>query len=252
MRSLLSIALLLLLASCSKETSVVDTYPKTPPLRVSGLTDLVIERSPFRNAGRYPQQQLNLQVLYGFGDARKVQLSVEPVAGIGTRFSVAAGYPDFSTLLLLTDSLQAPAGNYEMRLTAQSDSGVAQTLKFNLRLAGDTSCAGYFAGKTYRVYNNCLPQGNTLEGARLERIAPGNDTLLLTNFRADGLSLRIVTDCNQQAVSIPTQTIGSSTFSGRGTLQLVYGNPPATPYFQLVETTAGGNVITCGYGLQMR
>jgi hypothetical protein len=77
----------------------------------------------------------------------------------------------------------------------------------------------------------CPQQPTIKNGARLDRIAPGNDTLLLTGFRGDGLALKMVMDCNQKFVFVPSQTIGGSSFSGTGTIELVYVNPPAKPVF---------------------
>ena len=99
--------LLLSLASCSKETRVINTYPAKLPFRVNGVNDLTIQRNPFRNY--LSQEELIVRVLYGFGDKRSVKLSVEDsYAGICTRLTVTNGYPDFASSLLLTDSLKAP------------------------------------------------------------------------------------------------------------------------------------------------
>ena len=243
---------LLLLASCSKETTVINTYPPVVPFRVSGINDLVLNRDPFQNSSTPSYNYFFIQVYNGNGSVRHVQLSVNAIPGIGTKFSVTGGTPDFYSSLSFTDSLTAPVGTYPMQVTATPDSGAARLFKFNLQIAGDTFCAPYFNGKEYRSYRQCNGGAQDMyEGARLERIEPDKDTLLLSHFRSDGLALKLVINCQKQTLSIPQQRVGSNTYIGTGTLALTYNSMfpvTAVPTFTLIERTASGSTY-CDYSL---
>ena len=145
-----------------------------------------------------------------------------------------------------------------MHLTAQPDSGKAQILKFNLNLVGDPGCVAFFAGKTYRSVTYCPQQGATYEGARMERVNPGNDTLFISNFRPGSPSLKGLISCDIRTISIPTQIINGITYIGSGSVSINNGSnfPTSNPQqvnvtFQLAETDAGGNISVCSYSLQM-
>ncbi len=237
-------------ASCKKEQVIVNTEPAKPPFRVAGLADVTIERNPFNNQA--VAAFLGLNVRYEYGDQKRVSLSIADLpAGMKDSFSVRSGYPDFNSQVTLYDQ-GVQAGSYTAKLVAKADGdSTAMNYPFNITVKGDTSCAGFFGGKTYETTNTC--SGNIPYSVSSLRPNTASDTLVLNNYRNDGSGLRVLINCRSRQVTVPTQIINNNRIvQGYGQLVNNGSSTPDMVYLSLMEQDTQGNTTNCSYSLRLK
>ena len=252
MRKVLFAAGLLALgfSSCTKEQTIINTEPAKPPYRVSGLSDVTVSRNPFYGSSLLGQ--LNFGVHYEYGDQKRVMLHLENLpAGIKDSFSVRSGYPDFSTSVTLYDRGVA-TGTYAAKLVAHAaGDSVKMDYPFNITVQGDTSCTGYFAGKTLKANSSCSGTTTPEYTASISQTNTGSDTLVIRNYKNNGTDLKVVINCRIQIVSVPDQIISNNLVLGSGQLISSSGLPDNI-YLSLSEQDSQGNTTFCTYFFEFK
>ncbi|RYD51509.1 MAG: hypothetical protein EOP52_10995 [Sphingobacteriales bacterium] len=204
------------LASCTKEYTTVNVAgePYRPAFRVSGISDLTFEKTPFGNPSLV---YMPLQVVYDHGESQKVTLQLSGVPqGIRDTMPISSGYPDFSTNAIFYYE-GAANGDYPIKLSAKADTGKAQEYSFTIKVKGDTSCSGYLTGTPYRTTSTCSGGAASFENT-LSKNGTGGDTMYINNFENNNSALMCLISCRMSQINIPNQVLMGSTYSGYGYL----------------------------------
>jgi hypothetical protein len=240
-------AALALLASCTKEYTTVNVSgePARPAFRVSGITDVTFEKTPF---GNLAMAYMPLQVTYVHGESQRVNLELSGMPqGIRDSLQIASGYPDFNTSALFFYE-NAPNGSYPVKLSAKADTGKTQEYNFQIKVTGDTSCSGYLTNATYRTSSFCTGSGAQYT-TTLSKNGAAGDTMYVNNLENTNLALKCLITCRSSQITIPNQIVGNSTYSGSGYLN---GGPTAgtTISMYIYKTDNATRVTTsCSYSL---
>ncbi len=236
--------LLLCVSSCKKEEDNAPTY------RLSGLSDLVVDRNPFeKNAGGIPSQ-LPFGVQQDRGARKSVQFSVDALpAGLTASFEKKSGIPDFSNSLFLTDK-GAAAGEYMPVLKLQTEGAAeAKSFPFRVTLRGYGSCPAYFANRTLAatyVSQNQGPRINFKAATLLQ--SDNSDTVIIRNFNNQGTDLKVVFDCPNYKLVVPEQFAGSSIIQSYN-YYITRGNDGVSNGFFFGVQEWGPNNVQSNYGL---
>ncbi len=244
---LVATAALALLASCTKEYTTVNVSgePARPAFRVSGITDVTFEKTPFGNPA---MAYMPLQVTYVHGESQRVSLELSGIPeGIRDSLQIASGYPDFNTSALFFYE-NASNGSYPVKLSAKADTGKVQEYNFQIKVTGDTSCSGYLTGTTYRTSSSCTGSGATYTSTLSKNGAAG-DTMYVNNLENTNLALKCLITCRSSQITIPSQVVGNSTYAGYGYLN--FGSTGGVGIGMYIYKTDNTTRITtnCSYSL---
>lgn len=90
------------------------------------------------------------------GSAGKITLSVSGLPEkIGYNFSTLSGTADFNSVLHLNIAYAAPAGTYDLLITATSESGMTSTHTIKLKIDTAVDCRLAMVGFYVKVSNQC-------------------------------------------------------------------------------------------------
>ncbi len=242
-------AALALLASCTKETTqiIVPTEPYRPPFRVSGVGNVILEKTPYNIR---PFFRMPLQVSYIHGDAQRVLLQFSGVPqGVRDSLSVPDGYPDFTTEAMFSYE-SATNGLYPVKLGAKTDTGKLYEYTFNLTVKGDTSCSGYLTSGSYDAFSPCNTAQPTYYKATMTQNGRGGDTLYVNNFENNSTALLCKVNCRLGTISIPVQTIGGNEYSGYGNVSAgSFGGGVGITLYLQKRNTGSSTTTSCEYFL---
>lgn len=163
-------ALLLFIISCKKQDSeqAFVSDPNNPQVRVSGFSDVVVERSPFR-----PERVLATRafsVLHRYGSSPLLMLGTEGLpVGLTASFSVDHARPSFSDTISFMDN-GVPAGTYNPSLLLMPQQGDTLRYPFKIEIIGDTVCNNYFLNRKWKAYSKCYETISALYTAQVTQI----------------------------------------------------------------------------------
>lgn len=203
--------------SCTKPT--VNNYINsgTPSFTVEGITNLTFINNNTYSASMY------LSVQYNDSAQSLVTLSLSGLpSGLTIDTSwVSSGYPTFSTSLVIFDSTLAGAtpGVYTVNLNATTASGITRSYPFRITVKAATPCTSAVTGK----YNLCQTCSSSIYYTD-SVYADGNvaNKIWFNNFDNTGQKVFGLLTCSNGTITIPSQTIGSYTFSGSGSFGSMY------------------------------
>ncbi len=234
------LAPLFFLVSCKRnEEQTYVSDPARPQVRVSGLLDAVMQRTPF--GIKESRVDVDFLVKQEAGAYRKVTLGMEGVpAGLRYAFSTDTGVPDFpDTVSFLNGGISS--GDYQPTLLLTPEGGDAQRYPIRLKVTGDTVCSTYFLNKRWTAKSKCNYVESPPYTVQIKRLG-NTDTLQVFNFDNNGDTLKIWVDCRQIRVIVPPQTIGGKQVDGQG-------NPFRTEY---PTTTIYGGTFPNGLGIGVK
>ncbi len=203
--------------SCKKTTNNTTTLaPAQPSFIVTGVSDLQMQNSVLQYAG------MNITVQYSDSAQETVTLSLSALPpGIAMDSTwVSSGIPTYYTMLTLFDTTLASAipGNYPMTLKATTASGKVKSYSFNLKVKAAPDCAGGFTG-SYSVASDCLTTSYH-DSVTADATVPNK--IWFNNMNNTGNKVYGLFSCTSSEITIPTQTVGSLTYSGTGNVSGVH------------------------------
>jgi hypothetical protein len=228
----ITIAVAGLYAACTKTTNnTTVTGPATPAFTVSGIHEIDFVNNGIETAS------MPLTIQYGDSAQENVTLSLSALpAGIAMDTGwLTNGIPTFSTQITLYDTTQAGAtlGTFPMTLTAKGAFTGTKTFSFNIKVTPQPPCTSFLVGK----YTNCFDGCTTSSSYTDSVYADPNVTnrIWFTNLGGMGIKIYGNYNCSSEQITIPSQTVGSVTYSGSG--EGYYGSSSKTIFLDLFNGT---------------
>lgn len=238
---LLAFAFLVTFASACKKEDDEPSIPYVPPYRVSGLTDISIQKYA---VGADPYE-MYVQVEYENGDQERVTLSLEGIPdGLEDSMINTSGYPSFMSRIILVDSGVAE-GTYTPRLVVTGERSGRREFPFNVRMLAVPDCSTPMLGN-YTTTSFCNSGSYTMT---IQAQPTTKNRVLLSNLNNNGTTLYGDADCSGTTgttyINIPNQTVNGVTYYGSGSFR---ANPqPSQPTISLNVYRSGFG--TCSYSL---
>ena len=232
---LLTVALLLTLASACKKEDDEAFNPYVPPYRVSGVVDFAIQKYAI---GADPYE-MYVQVEYENGEQERVSLALEGVpAGLEDSMVNSSGYPTFMSRIILVDSGVAE-GNYTLRLVVTGERSGRREFPFNVRILGVPDCSSRLLG-SYTASSTCSTSATYT--MTIQALPAIKNRVLLSNLNNNGTELYADVDCtggtgSNTYITIPAQIVNGVSYNGYG----YYSTNPSQPAVSL-------NVYRSGFG----
>ena len=231
------------LCSCTKNnnTTTNNIIEPLPAFTVSGVHDLT-----FTN-GNTNYNSLGISVQYSDSAQQVVALSLSALPQGITLDStwITSGIPSFSTTLLFYDSTLAGAtpGTYPMTLTVTSATSGKKTYPFNLKVNAEPSCVSILVGTYASCNSSCM-----ISGGYYKDSVTADPTIVnkiwFYNVNGTGLKLYGIYNCNTEQIRVPSQTIGSVTYSGSGT-----GYYTGTTHFISLDISSNSGSSFCSVSM---
>jgi len=204
--------MVIVLASCTKNTNNYYSSGDKPAFIVQGLSDITL----INNYQTYTT--MSLSIAYQDSAQQSVTLSITGLpSGITLDTTwVKEGLPTFNTYLNIFDTTLAGAtpGNYKLAFNVTTASGQVRSYPFTLKvlpaptayLGKYTNCTNACAGATYTdsVYAD-----------------PSNaNKIWFTNFANTGSHVYGIISFSE--LTIPSQTVGGITYEGNASISPIY------------------------------
>jgi hypothetical protein len=241
-KTILAAALLLIgAAACKKEyyTQTVNANGNqnnsTLAYKVSGLQDLTLQK---RDSGSNSVfMPITLEYISKSQERLRLSIAGAP-AGLFDSLTVKSGYPTFQSMVVLADSGVA-TGNYTMKLVVTGDSSGKREFPFDLTVTPPRDCSSDLIDSNYSTNSPCASSTSYMQN--IMRTTTRN-RIMFSNINGSGGQIYADINCDNQTLTIPTQTVGTVTFSGNGNYSVSFGSK----FVQLnVMVSATGGSIPC-------
>jgi hypothetical protein len=223
--------LVVMLASCTRNTNNTTIIAQLPAFTVNGVHDVTITNGyPYY----YNQVSLPLTVQYNDSTQQHVTLSLSALpAGITIDTGwVTSGIPTFTTTLLFYDTAaNATPGTYPITLTATGSVTGKKNYSFNLKVKPAPSCTSYLVGKYNNCSSNCLTPNGYADSVYADPSV--TNKIWFTNFNNSGYAIYANYNCATNALTVPLQTAGGTTYSGSG-------NASVGGHYMVLSVSKGG------------
>jgi hypothetical protein len=209
--------ILMALVSCNKGKTTTNNYitpvnNPQPSFAINGITDITFTNNFTVTA----TLDLTIQHLDSAQENVSLALTGMPIGIIMDNNWVHSGIPTYYTSLSLFDTSVAGGvtpGTYPLTLTATSASGGNKTYTFNLKIQAMPT--GFF-GKYNTCYAYCGSTTTYTDSVYADAIVVNK--IWFANYAGSGHSVYGMLTGQGGGVTIPSQTISGTTYTGSGTV----------------------------------